>query len=96
MNEKIDDLIKWLDFPEVGEEKFLVLPTKNGKDDSRLFTKDQVRKKIRRILGVDKQCFQCLEYHFDGDLSLVEGTEHYICQNCAEKIINGDIKLREE
>lgn len=95
MNERIDNLIKWLDFPEVGDEKLLVLATKNGSDDSRLFTKEQVRKKIRKILGIDKQCFQCSDYHFDGDLSLVEGTENLVCQNCAEKIINGDIKLRE-
>ena len=93
MNEKIDKLIEWLN-PQVTKDDRIVLPP-IGVKQSRLLTRTQFRTRVRKILGIDKQCFQCSEYHFDGDLSMVERTGHLVCQNCAEGIINGTIKVRE-
>ena len=94
MNEKIDKLIEWLN-PQVTREDKIVLPP-FGVESSRFYTRSEFRDEVRKILGIDKQCFQCLEYFFEHDLSVVEETGKLICQDCAEGIINGTIKVREE
>lgn len=48
---------------------------------------EEVKKNIRKILGIDKQCFQCLEDRFDYELILMEETKQYICQDCIERLI---------
>jgi len=51
--------------------------------------------KIRKILGLDKQCSQCFQWKFKYDLSLIEGTNKDICQDCLEKIMRGEQKVQE-
>ncbi len=92
MNEKIDKLIEWINPQTMSDGKMVLLPI--GTEPSRLFTKSEFRNEIRKILGIDKQCFNCLEYYFDGDLSVVEETGNWICQDCAEGIISGSIKIK--
>lgn len=100
MNEKIDKLIDCLKIETQtvdGVQYFLFVPekseTKNNIYEQK--TKKELRDEIRKILGLDEQCFQCSEYCFKDDLSIVEGTNNLVCQDCAEKIINGTLKLRE-
>lgn len=75
-------------------ERFL-LPSDCSIEDIRAFTRTELVNEIKKILGIDKQCFQCLEYCFEHDLSVVEETGNWVCQDCAEGIIGGDIKVKE-
>ena len=101
MNEKIDKLIDWLRIQTktIDYKVYYVVKVINaeklGRKNYEIISKDEFRNQIRKILGIDRQCFQCLDWHFEHDLSVVEGTDHMVCQNCAEGIISGDIKLRE-
>lgn len=104
MNEKIDKLITWLN-PQISRkglpdsdgqegERYILPPI--GVETSRSFTRKEFREEIKKILGIDKQCFQCLEFHFLHDLSVIEETGELVCQDCAEGIIAGNIKVREQ
>ncbi len=87
MNEKIDKLIEVLNL-KFNKDGYCI--TSWGKK-----TRAGLRATIREVLGIDKQCFQCLEYFFDGDLSKVEETGQLVCESCAEGIISGSIKIKE-
>ena len=91
MNEKIDKLIDFLKLREVNYENYRI-NTDSGFD---VYSRRELREKIRKILGIDKQCFQCSEYCFEYDLSVVEETGNLVCQDCMEGIIGGNIKLKD-
>lgn len=88
MNEKIDKLIDYFKPYKVHDGIYRIGAT--------AYSRKEIRDKIRKILGIDKQCFQCLEYHFEHDLSVIEETGNLVCQDCAEGIIGGSIKVREQ
>lgn len=88
LNEKINNLIKYLCDEDKKIGKF--------KTTKGLESRTVIKTKIREILGIDEQCSQCLQFKFKYDLSLIEGTKEKICQDCAEKIIKGDLKVRED
>ena len=56
---------------------------------------EKLKKKLRKVLGMEKQCFKCLLYYFDDEVKVVEGTDKYVCDECAEKILAGRKKVRE-
>lgn len=64
--------------------------------EGRIYQRHELRKVIREVLGLDKQCFQCQGYFYEWQLSQVEGTPDLVCQDCAEGIISGAVKLRED
>lgn len=61
--------------------------------EGKLYQRHDLKQLIREILGIDKQCSQCLDWFFNYDLSVIEGSDQLICQKCAEDIIAGVKKL---
>ena len=92
LDEHIDKLIKVLLIKKKRDKDGYYYQTKIGK----IYRKSDFIKLIRETLGIDKQCFNCLYWKFDYELSFIEGTKKLICQACAEGIISGTVKLIEE
>lgn len=91
-NERIDNLIDYLNVKtqRQNEDEYYFL-TEEGAQ-SRL----TVIQRVREILGADEKCFNCKKYKFKFELSVVEGTDKKVCQDCAEGILDGSVKLQEE
>ena len=89
-NEKINKVLEYLDIPEDKERRGLLV-TKDGSESMTI-----IRIKVRKILGLDKQCSVCNQWKFKYDLSLIEDTEKEICQDCLEKVMRGELKLNED
>lgn len=89
-DDKIDKVLKYL---KVEKKKDI-----NGNffyrtSEGKLSQQYELRQRIREILGIDKQCSQCLDWKFDGDLSIIENSDKLICQKCAEEILVGGRQL---
>lgn len=92
MNEKINDLIELFNLNRINGQDYEII---GESGEVEIYTKGELKDKIRKTLGIDMQCFQCLEFHFQNDLSRVEETGQLICEKCAEGIIGGSIKVKE-
>lgn len=90
LNEKINKLVEYLDIQKDLERGGLYL-TKDGSESLTI-----MKMKIRKILGFDKRCSQCFQYKMKYDLSLIEGTDKEICQDCLEKVMRGELQVRED
>lgn len=86
LNEKLNKLIDFLKI----QNKAGTYKTKNG-----TLKKKVLKNEIKKILEIDKQCFQCLDYKFEHELSIVKDTEHLVCQDCLEGLLNGSIAVDE-
>lgn len=92
MNDRVDQLITVLKIEQKSDsEGKKYYDTKNGS----IYQRNELRDLIRRTLGIDKKCFQCDQWKFDGELVEVEDTGSFVCEECAKKIISGEVKLRE-
>ena len=91
-NQKIDDLLKYLDVEKIYTDKSGEQYITSDGAKTRLDTIE----KIRQILGIDEMCVNCCKYKFKYDLVLVEGIGKKICQDCAEGLISGDLKINEQ
>ncbi len=92
LEKEVDELIDVLKIKKKqhrGDNENKYWDTTEGKITKR----SELRGLIRKTLGIDKQCFQCSNYFFDYELSVVEGTPNLVCQGCAELIIGGKVKL---
>ena len=49
----------------------------------------ELQRKVKEILGFDKQCFKCLVFYTDDEVVRVEGTDKFVCDDCAEQILSG-------
>jgi len=58
----------------------------------KIYTEKELKDVIRKILEIDDKCDQCGEYFFKFELSKVGETQFKICQNCAELIMEGQLK----
>ncbi len=90
LNKKINNLLEYLDIPEDPKRPGLYL-TKNGSESLTL-----LKMRIRQILGFDKRCSQCFQYKMKYDLSLIEGSDKEICQDCLEKVMRGELQVHED
>lgn len=91
-NNNIEKFLQYLgiSFAENGTG-FLEYKTLEG-----LKKRGDIIEKARQILGVDEICFNCNKFKFKYDLVLVEGMAKKVCQECAEGLINGDLKINEK
>ena len=83
IDKKINNLLEYLDIQKDLQRKGLYI-TKDGSESLTL-----IKIKVRKILGFDKQCSQCLQYKMKYDLSLIGNTNKEVCQECLEKILTG-------
>ena len=72
LDEKLENLIEYLLLKPEGQLKLFKV-SKGFKN------RNSLKKEIRKILGIDEQCFQCLDFHMKDEMSLVENTDKKVC-----------------
>ncbi len=80
IDERLNNVLEYLCISDSKKNKFR---TRKG-----FVTEKRIKRRLRSILGIDKQCFYCLKYKFDYELTLIKETKKNVCQDCIERLIS--------
>lgn len=80
IDERLTKVLEYLCVKDSEKNKFRVKKS--------FVSEKRIKRRLRNILGIDKQCFYCSKYKFNYELTLLRETKNYVCQDCVERLIN--------